>query len=153
MMIPQGRILKKNFWCEADEQFVQKMTENFDRWIKGRFGDDYHDLNQSQEQNKHEDRIPGQDDLRKRGGCDLLNETKDLKIIDSIEGANNCTTIKKSSAHITNILIPKIFHFIWLGSELPVVCSDFIDTWRRYHPNWIFNIWLDKGDQNYHELT
>lgn len=37
-------------------------------------------------------------------------------------------------------MIPKIFHFIWVGDESrrPDNC---IDTWRRAHPDWQFRLW------------
>ena len=151
MMIPHSRILKKNFWCESDGHFVQKITNNFDRWIEVRFVEGDQDLDRSQEQNELQDQIQGQDGHEKEGDCNLLNDTVDLKIIGDNKYGNNCTTITKSSDYISNISIPKIFHFIWLGSELPAVCNDFIDTWRRCHPDWIFNIWLDKGDHYFHD--
>ena len=143
MMIPHSRILKKNFWCESDGRFIQKIRDNFDRWIEVRFVEGDQDLDQSPEQNEHQDQIQGQAGHEKKGGCNLLNDIVDPKI--------SCTTKTKSSAYISNISIPKIFHFIWLGSELPAVCNDFIDTWRHCHPDWIFNIWLDKGDHCFHD--
>ena len=37
-------------------------------------------------------------------------------------------------------MIPKIFHFIWVGDESkrPDNC---IQTWRDHHPDWEFRIW------------
>jgi mannosyltransferase OCH1-like enzyme len=42
-----------------------------------------------------------------------------------------------------NYLIPKIIHFIWLGSELPNKYQKFINSWRNYHPEWEIKIWDD----------
>jgi len=41
-------------------------------------------------------------------------------------------------------LIPKIIHFIWLGSPLPPECRKWISTWKKLHPGWIVQIWTDE---------
>ena len=37
-------------------------------------------------------------------------------------------------------MIPRTFHFIWVGDESrrPDNC---IDTWRAAHPDWQFRLW------------
>ncbi|MBS1658033.1 MAG: hypothetical protein JST18_08040 [Bacteroidetes bacterium] len=42
-------------------------------------------------------------------------------------------------------LIPKIIHFIWLGSPLPEKTKQFIATWRDKHPDWEIRIWNDEN--------
>jgi mannosyltransferase OCH1-like enzyme len=46
-------------------------------------------------------------------------------------------------------MIPKIFHFIWVGDETkrPDNC---IDTWRLHHPDWEVRVW---GNDELNELT
>lgn len=39
--------------------------------------------------------------------------------------------------------IPKIIHHIWLGSPLPDRCKWFIETWKKHHPDWVFELWDD----------
>lgn len=49
---------------------------------------------------------------------------------------------QQSSAHGH---IPKVLHFIWLGSRLPHTCLRMIDSWRRHHPHFQINIWDDSA--------
>lgn len=39
--------------------------------------------------------------------------------------------------------IPKIIHFIWLGSPLPKKAEKIIATWKDHHPHWEIKIWDD----------
>jgi hypothetical protein len=42
------------------------------------------------------------------------------------------------------ILIPRIFHFIWLGNQrMPDESKQFLDTWRFLHPDWEIRLWTD----------
>jgi len=42
------------------------------------------------------------------------------------------------------MLIPTVFHRIWLGSRpLPHKFRAFGDTWRRHHPDWTVKLWTD----------
>ncbi len=43
----------------------------------------------------------------------------------------------------TKNLIPKIIHFIWLGSALPDKYLPFIASWAKHHPEWEIKIWDD----------
>lgn len=45
--------------------------------------------------------------------------------------------------------IPKIIHFIWLGSPLPKRCQNCIDTWKTFHPDWTVWIWKDEDVANF----
>lgn len=40
--------------------------------------------------------------------------------------------------------IPKIIHQIWLGSPLPKKELEFSQTWKKYHPDWIYILWTDE---------
>ena len=40
-------------------------------------------------------------------------------------------------------LIPKIIHFVWLGSPLPERCKKIIDSWKKFHPTWQIKLWTD----------
>ncbi|MDD5469441.1 MAG: glycosyltransferase [Candidatus Peribacteraceae bacterium] len=40
--------------------------------------------------------------------------------------------------------IPRIFHFIWLGSDpMPPPAAGYIEGWRRLHPDWEVRMWTD----------
>lgn len=41
-------------------------------------------------------------------------------------------------------IIPKIIHFIWLGSPLPERTKQLISTWKKQHPDWKIEIWGDE---------
>ncbi len=43
-----------------------------------------------------------------------------------------------------SLKIPKKIHQIWIGSELPEVFKKYIDTWKRYHPDWEYVLWTDE---------
>ena len=45
--------------------------------------------------------------------------------------------------------IPKILHFIWLGSSIPLSAQTCIDSWVQLHPNWIIKIWTDQDCLNF----
>jgi inositol phosphorylceramide mannosyltransferase catalytic subunit len=45
--------------------------------------------------------------------------------------------------------IPPIIHFIWLGSPLPEVSRELIETWKFFHPGWTVKVW---GDQEAKEF-
>lgn len=40
--------------------------------------------------------------------------------------------------------IPKIIHVIWLGSPLPDVLREYVDTWIAFHPDWEVYLWNDE---------
>jgi len=45
-----------------------------------------------------------------------------------------------------DILIPKIFHFIWLGSRKYQKLEENIRSWQANHPDWKFIFWTDQED-------
>lgn len=41
-----------------------------------------------------------------------------------------------------NILIPKVFHHVWFGGKpMPEEFRDYINSWRKHHPDWKFKLW------------
>jgi len=42
-----------------------------------------------------------------------------------------------------NYIIPPLIHFIWLGSSLPIRSQVMIETWKRFHTDWIIKIWTE----------
>lgn len=40
-------------------------------------------------------------------------------------------------------IIPKLIHFVWLGSKLPDECRKMIRTWKTMHPTWKVKVWTD----------
>ena len=75
--------------------------------------------------------------MRGKNFEDTREETDKNKLDD------NCHNDDINSQNVRKI--PKIFHFIWLGSTLPEECSVLISTWRKKHENWIFKLWTDDG--------
>jgi mannosyltransferase OCH1-like enzyme len=43
-----------------------------------------------------------------------------------------------------SLKIPKLIHFIWLGSSLPLKYSNIINVWKEKHPNFDIKIWNDE---------
>lgn len=41
--------------------------------------------------------------------------------------------------------IPKIFHQVWLGGELPKRFQNYQNTWRNFHPNWKIILWNENN--------
>lgn len=40
--------------------------------------------------------------------------------------------------------IPKIIHQIWIGSPVPEKYTELVNTWKKYHPDWEYQLWTDK---------
>lgn len=41
--------------------------------------------------------------------------------------------------------VPKILHFIWIGSEIPKVALDYVKVWAVINPDYKINIWYDSN--------
>lgn len=41
------------------------------------------------------------------------------------------------------MMIPPIFHSIWLGKKFPTEYEYFYESWRTHHPEWLFIFWTD----------
>jgi mannosyltransferase OCH1-like enzyme len=51
----------------------------------------------------------------------------------------------RGNQRMSNLLIPKVFHQIWLGDKpLPAHFKKFADGWLRKHPAWKMEWWTDK---------
>ncbi|MER7002600.1 FkbM family methyltransferase [Dactylosporangium sp. NPDC000555] len=48
------------------------------------------------------------------------------------------------TAVLPRILIPRVFHRIWLGGPLPERERAFGETWARHHPEWEMRLWTDE---------
>lgn len=66
------------------------------------------------------------------------------------------TTFKEYQTHILQryeenstlpeeLRIPKIIHFIWLGSNLPSHCDAIIEHCKDLHPNWEIKLWTEES--------
>jgi hypothetical protein len=42
--------------------------------------------------------------------------------------------------------IPKIFHWVWVGGggPIPAKFADYMESWRKNHPDWQFIVWTDE---------
>jgi mannosyltransferase OCH1-like enzyme len=49
----------------------------------------------------------------------------------------------RKSPNSGTCIIPKVFHFIWLGSCLPEKFTPLIDSWKCRHSSWEVKIWSD----------
>lgn len=50
---------------------------------------------------------------------------------------------QKSILEVADYKIPKIIHFIWLGSPLPERCKPMVASWKKFHPGWQVRLWTD----------
>lgn len=48
------------------------------------------------------------------------------------------------------VTIPRIIHQIWLGSSVPEVYKQYMQSWIDHHPEWEYKLWTD---ENVHEIT
>lgn len=53
---------------------------------------------------------------------------------------------------IAEAKIPKIIHHVWLGSKLPGEYEGYYQSWRAFHPDWVFVFWTD-NTANYDKGT
>ncbi len=42
------------------------------------------------------------------------------------------------------LIIPKIIHQIWIGSDVPECFDVLCQTWKDMHPDWEYNLWTDE---------
>ena len=38
-------------------------------------------------------------------------------------------------------MIPKVFHFIWVGDPMPDHLAGYVATWNQVHPDWAMIVW------------
>lgn len=41
-------------------------------------------------------------------------------------------------------MIPRVFHFVWVGPPMPPHLAAFIEGWRALHPGWRLRLWRDE---------
>ncbi|MFZ4773142.1 MAG: glycosyltransferase family 32 protein [Chlamydiia bacterium] len=68
-----------------------------------------------------------------------------LRIKDNYTGFVNKI---KDPGRLSASKIPKIIHFIWLGSPLSEVHKEVINSWRYFHPDWTILVWDDHKVEN-----
>jgi len=49
-------------------------------------------------------------------------------------------------------MIPKLFHFIWLGSDLPELTKNYINSFERHNPDYSIHIWNEKNTKEILEI-
>ncbi|MGB4192253.1 MAG: glycosyltransferase [Rickettsiales bacterium] len=87
-------------------------------------------------------------DFDHSNGLDLMKKYS-AKYLDSNADAElellkkNYKNLKPSqAAYSPSPIIPKIIHQIWLGdNDIPKNFQYYLETWRKYHPNWQIKIW------------
>jgi glycosyltransferase involved in cell wall biosynthesis len=47
------------------------------------------------------------------------------------------------------VLIPKIIHQTWKDRRVPFDYLGFVDSWRRFHPNWEYRFWSDEDNRRF----
>ena len=45
--------------------------------------------------------------------------------------------------------IPKKIHQIWLGGQVPECFLAYMESWKRYHPDWEYYLWTDKEAESF----
>lgn len=40
-------------------------------------------------------------------------------------------------------MIPKVFHFVWVGAPMPERLRRYVDSWQQVHPDWSVTVWGD----------
>lgn len=55
------------------------------------------------------------------------------------------TTSAGASVAGRSMMIPRVFHWIWLGPDpMPPQHADFLQTWQRQHPEWERRVWREE---------
>lgn len=44
-----------------------------------------------------------------------------------------------------DLKIPKMMHFVWLGSPMPEHMRSNVAEWRRLNPDWLAHVWTEKN--------
>lgn len=80
------------------------------------------------------------DDLMGKEVCD-----SDPSFLDRMRHQYE-TGIQKLNEVKSQILIPKVIHFIWLGPKgFPLESVDNIRSWMAHHPDWTIKFWTDEA--------
>lgn len=43
------------------------------------------------------------------------------------------------------MIVPRVFHRIWLGSALPKKYKKYGRTWKKHHPSWEMKLWTERN--------
>lgn len=75
----------------------------------------------------------------------LMLKEKRLKLDNDLKDMilDNAFKVNKPSGN-ENILIPKIIHIVWIGSQIPNEYLYNIKTFKKLNPDWEIRIWRDK---------
>lgn len=157
-------------WCDSDEQFITDITEAFNLWIHR--VENLHQTNSdanidplrsdSQDTNNNNDSDSAAD---KESLSPKSHPFENLRPINvsSDSCSNDCSneytaefgkqdfsvfcSTSDSTGEVSATHIPKILHFIWLGSKIPEQYGILINTWRMRHASWDVKLWTDEGEQ------
>ncbi len=58
--------------------------------------------------------------------------------------ASFCKEFRRNPRNASSPSIPRILHFIWLGSPPPSKMQAAVSSWRKYHPDWDIRVWTDE---------
>lgn len=171
-MIPVNRILRKNVWCDSDEQFTAEIVGNFDLWIH--WVANNHSTNSAtlvdiprfdgQDTNINDTTTSVMDRDLLSSGCLLFATSNHIKSSGdngaigrsneniaesgeqnfSIDANGSCKKLDLKKETCSK-KIPKILHFIWLGSEIPEQYGTLMNSWRQSHESWDLKLWTDEG--------
>lgn len=72
-------------------------------------------------------------DYGHEGYCELDPDYQALKSL--------YTTYQEEYRLSEEYLIPKIIHLIWLGEPMPKRCVEVVESWKKFHPDWIVKVW------------
>lgn len=70
---------------------------------------------------------------------EYLNRSKEWNTLKELYNKN----VIENKIESKRLKIPKILHWIWLGSPLPERCKRLQKTWQEKHPDWEFKVWTD----------
>jgi mannosyltransferase OCH1-like enzyme len=161
-------------WCDSDEQFITDITEAFNLWIHRVENlhqtnseanlDPLRSFSQDTNNNKHSVSAADAESLSPKShqleNFSPVNDSSDSGYNDrssectaefgkqdfSVQKIGFCST-SDINGEVCTSNIPRILHFIWLGSEIPEQYGSLINTWRESHASWDVKLWTDEGEQ------
>lgn len=73
--------------------------------------------------------------MERRDFCYVYNFLKDLYEKNSFANVDPSAQVR----------IPKIIHIMWLGGKLPNEYREYVESWKKFHPDWITIFWTDNS--------
>src|SRR3990167_2074455 len=67
----------------------------------------------------------------------LYKKLKNMYKAYSLSNRYDCHDLSKPK-------IPKIIHQFWIGSPVPEKYKQWIESWKKHHPEWEHKLWTDK---------